>query len=148
MTGYSTYFTALTGSSGANLVGGGIIGLNAAIPSAQFAATASREGAYSNSGTSPSPTTRVPLPRVGMLLRFNVDVITNTLVNSLTVDLLLNGVVQATLTYLAAATGKQSAAGSFAVFATDEVSFRYATAVTGMVGQTAPFIASVEFLPT
>jgi len=148
MTGYSTYFTALTGSSGASLVGGGIIGLNFGFVTAQLASSAVREAAYSSSGPGIVPQARVIIPRSGTLKNYHTDVKVNALVNPLMIDLLVNGVSVATLSYLAAATGLQTSGAVVAVVGGDEVSYGLTTAVTGVAAQRADFIASTEFVPS
>ncbi len=111
--------------------GGGeaVIGLNILNLTTEPIPDADREGCYSTSSTFPAPNVRVPLSDAGNLSKFVVNVVTNTLTDTTTYTVLVNGVATAlAVTYAALESGVKTFAGPAAVLATDLVSFRAQTA--------------------
>lgn len=144
MTGYSTYFTALTATSGGGggATAGPVYGVVAA--SVDAGTPVAEEIFGSPQNAFPTPRLRTPVPGAGIFRRFVSNVTINTLTAVSTWEVLLNGVGTALVTtYLAGETGVKSIDFPVPVLPGFLVSFRITSTAAGaeiMVGN-----CSVEF---
>jgi len=132
VTGYSTYFAALTATSGGG--GGatagpiyGVVGLSV------DAGTPVAEDIFNSpQNPFPSPQLRTPVPGAGLFRRFVSNVTVNTLTAVMTLELLVNGAGTALMTtYLAGETGVKSIDIAVPVVLGDLVSFRVTSTAVG-----------------